>query len=199
MLTLMFGVRPEAKWLLMAATLLTLICLVAHIFRRRAEVACTADDTEAKLIKSRFRLSLHITLVVLLIVFMAASWTGQMTMQDLYHMIGIGLGTVIIGLAIVALANTLRAPGSFAVRLLMAPLMLVIAMLTAAATLNIHNVYMSSHGELPVWSWSSYEHTIVGTDYTFVTYMLAWLPAVLVIWGIVAIVRRFRNRGTATP
>jgi hypothetical protein len=198
MFTAIFGPNPGANLVLTAAAMLALIVMIVHILRRKFAVAKAADDTEAKVIKGRMRLSLYITLFVLVLVFAAASWTGQMQMEDMYHIVGIGLGAIVIGIVIAVLVNTIIAPGSIFVRVLMAPVVVVFGMLMVVATVNIHNVYMASHQTYPLWSWGAYNKVLPAADYTAGFYLFGLLPSVLVIWGIVAGVRWFRNRN-ATP
>jgi hypothetical protein len=189
MLAAIFGAYPTSKWLYLTAAIMATLVLIIHLLRRKAaETAC----------KSRFKRTAAISNIVLLVILTGVAWTGMLEMDDLLHSLGLfaGLGAVV--LAVLTAGNFLRAPGSIAIRLIVFPLPIFVAIVAMAATMYTHNVYTSAlHGNSAIWSYHTYTYALAAADYGVPGYLIAWVMPILVVWGIVTFGKKIKNLLTA--
>jgi hypothetical protein len=172
MLSLLLGPTPSGRLLASAALVLAIIALVVHLLRRRL-----ATDT----CKPRFKRGAAITSLVLLTVLAAVSWTGQLEIQDSFHIAGLVFSVVTIVVIVLWLGNALRSPGVVG-KLVESPLQVLTITLVIAVAMSNYNVIMAK--TQPPWSNSLYKFTLWVADYGIPTYLI-WTMCVLVIAGCV--------------
>jgi hypothetical protein len=165
MIPVMFA-NPATKTLLLTATILAVIYVVGHLLRRK-----TAEAAD----KSCFRLRAAIWMPILAAALTAGAWTYVTEVQSVLNYLAQILGLVLVIVAVLAMGNALRAPGSVFARLILAPLPLFVAVLTAAGTMYTFNVRSPE-----LWADNAYAYSVAAVNY------LVWFYAVLFV-GTVAV------------